>query len=103
MPSKHKTNPIGVRLPEGEERAVRAAAEREGLSLRQWLLAAIREKLARKPERETGWCANCHRTVYLDDPSHGNGCTDSHDPGCGCGRQPNIYDGSAQRAGQEPS
>lgn len=52
--------------------------------MRQWITRAVRARLA-APERSTGWCTQCHRTVYLDDTAHGAACTEDHDPGCGCG------------------
>lgn len=47
MPSQHKVTPLSIRLPEAERLAVYEHAEREGVAVRAWILAAIREKLER--------------------------------------------------------
>lgn len=87
MPSRHKRSPLTFRLPEAEREQLEAHAKAHGLKVGTVIAQAVRELLGREgaPQRETGWCATCHRTVYLDDPAHGTGCTEDHDPGCGCG------------------
>jgi hypothetical protein len=47
MPSQHKVTPLSIRLPEAERLAAEESAGREGIAVRAWILAAIREKLAR--------------------------------------------------------
>lgn len=45
---RHREKPLSLRL--GPERQpVEEAAERDGVPVRQWILAAIREKLTREP------------------------------------------------------
>ena len=53
MPSQHKVTPLSIRLPEAERLAVYEAAAREGIPVRQWIIAAIREKLSACPQRAT--------------------------------------------------
>ena len=46
LPDRHAEKPLSLRM--GAERLrVEDAAKREGIPVRQWILAAIREKLAR--------------------------------------------------------
>ena len=87
MPSQHKSPSLRVRLPDAVRTRLLERVARTGEAVNRVISEAVREKL----DRETGWCASCHRTVYLDDPRHGTGCTQDHDPGCGCGQQPSNY------------
>lgn len=46
---RHLEKPLSLRLG-AERQPVEDAAAREGIPVRQWILAAIREKLARERE-----------------------------------------------------
>ena len=54
MPSQHKTTPLSIRLPDGERQRVYEHARQQGIPVRQWILAAIRERLERESESEGG-------------------------------------------------
>lgn len=45
MPSRHKTTPLSIRLPDAERQQLKDYADRHGLPVRRVILDAIREKL----------------------------------------------------------
>lgn len=48
MPSRHKRNPLTVRLPEGERSRLEDHAARTGRKVNQVVVDAVREKLDRE-------------------------------------------------------